>query len=94
MAEKKGMTARVWLAMLNVGGRYSAGEIAQLVDEPDTTAVHQLLASMVRGSSVRRFDKVVGHPVQFGVTAACRVPQGITIGDVLACDLQRHGDAA
>lgn len=93
MAEQNGVSAKLWLALLKEGGRHSATEVATLIEESNSAGVHQLLASLVATRSLRKFEKLPGGRVQFGVTAACRVPRGVTIADVLACDLQGSGKA-
>lgn len=87
--ERTGIAQRIWLLMLKEGGRWSSVEIADKLGD-HTLMVSQNVASMVDFGSVRRYEKATpADRVRFGVTADCRIPRGVSISDILACDLQR-----
>jgi hypothetical protein len=83
-----GFTARAWLHMLREGGRWTAAELCEAVDTRDSDASVYLKA-MVAANSCRRHDKTEakGSRVQFSVGPECTIPRGVTIGDVIACEL-------
>lgn len=76
-------TKRLWLRMLEWGGRWSAAEIAKLIGVPAENA-DKLLRSLVdRGylKTYPRSDRKNG--VAFGIDASCKIPRGLTVRDVL-----------
>lgn len=85
---RTGITGKLWLALLKEGGRLTAVETADLVKEADRANARVVLFGMAELGSVRKYDPPTGkHGTRFGVTRECKVPAGITIGDILACDL-------
>lgn len=78
----KGITCTVWLHMLREGGRWKVGELAQEVDR-DQTELRGLLRSMNNSGHVARFEKDgEAKWVQYGITAACKVPVGVTLAEM------------
>lgn len=87
MAEPNGVSQKLWLTLLKEGGRHSANEIAKLANEHNGASIYSVLSSMVDTQALRQYDKGDGRHIRFGVTASCRVPRGVTIGDILSCNL-------
>lgn len=82
--------AEVWLLMLKEGGRWSAAEIGQRVGMGQTEAGTNLRA-MHEFGTVQKWERVnPGDRVRFGVTPGCKVPRGVTVQDILACNLHRQ----
>lgn len=84
MARHNGTSAKVWLAVLNEGGRVSAKEAAKLLPETDVESVRGNLNAMVESGTLQKFEPALGrNGARFGVTPACKVPHGVIIGEVL-----------
>lgn len=85
MAQRlSGSTACVWLTVLKAGGRLTSAEVVKAAgDGVDAPSVRSLLNSLTTTGSVRKYEQA-GSLMRYGVTAACKVPQGVTIGDILA----------
>lgn len=81
-----GVTKRIWLHMLREGGRWDADEVADLV-KGKRPAVVKGLNAMATCGSVKKFSKVAGKRVQFGVTPDCKIANGVTIAEILAANL-------
>lgn len=84
--------AAVWLMLLKEGGRWSAAEVGERVGM-DQTAAATNLRFMEEFGTVKRWargDKPTDR-VRFGVTAECKVPRGVKLSDILACDLKAAG---
>lgn len=78
-------TAEVWLALLKEGGRCSAAEVNRIVKSADAAWV---LSELAKTGSARKYEKSpTSDRVRYGVTASCKIPRGVTIGDILACNL-------
>lgn len=77
-----GSTSRVWLALLQAGGRLTATEVAALADDVAPDGIRALLHALSRSGAARKYEDT--SPMRYGVTPACRVPMGVTIGDILA----------
>lgn len=87
--DRTGIAQRIWLLMLKEGGRWSAAEIADKLND-HTLMVSQNVASMVEFGSVCRYEKTTAADrVRFGITPDCKIPRGVSISDILACDLQQ-----
>lgn len=95
MAEFSGISSKMWLAMLKEGGRWSAAEIAKF-SKLDAISAHQNLNSLCRTGALRKFDREASaaNRVQFGITAGCAIPRGVTVGEILACSLHQQGEEA
>lgn len=93
MARPTGDSGKLWLALLKEGGRKSAREAADLTSHYDTTVAGSLLKSMEKCGSVRKFPVTPGsRNIKYGVTLQCRVPIGVTIGEILDCNLTGEQD--
>lgn len=61
-----------------------AKEAAKLAPDMDSESVRCNLNAMVDNGAMARFDPEPGMGgARFGVTPACRIPNGLTIGEVL-----------
>ena len=79
----------VWLMLLREGGRWTASEVGERINLDQTSAAASL-RTMTEFGTLRRWDRSeTNDRVRFGVTAECKVPRGVTLQDILACDLQR-----
>lgn len=85
-----GATSRVWLALLKAGGRLSPSEVAQLVEGVDPTSVKSLLFSLSTSGAAHKYD--ASRPMRYGVTLHCRVPMGVTIGEILECTTAQEAE--
>lgn len=86
-ADAKFSNAAVWLMLLKEGGRWTAVEVAARTRQ-DQTAAAASLRAMHEFGTVQKWDRSADNDrVRFGVTPACKVPRGISISDILACDL-------
>lgn len=85
--DQTGLTALVWLHLLKEGGRHATAEIATVVHSTSETLAVVLTRLTDAGSLCRYEKSEKGDRVRYGVTAACKVPRGISIGEILACNL-------
>lgn len=67
----------IWLHLLRQGGFHSTGEISKALS--DTTVFANLYATV---AEMARSGAVIKRGQQYGVTVACRVPRGVSVGDV------------
>lgn len=88
MNERTGISREIWLLMAKEGGRWSTAELTEKTTY-DRMGMAGCIASMVRGGILRQFDAPAGkrHRYEFGVTAACRVPQGVTLADLVGAEV-------
>lgn len=86
---RTGLTGRYWLALLKEGGRLTVAEAEKLVGDGDRVNARVILFGMAESGSLHKYapgdDK---RAARFGVTPDCKVPMGVTISDILACNLQ------
>jgi hypothetical protein len=80
MKADEGVTVRAWLHLAREGGRWSAAELGKCIGR-DSGATLQLLKSMSRSSHVRKYD-LPNRRVEFGITAACKVPRDVTLAEL------------
>lgn len=86
--------AAVWLMMLKEGGRWTAAEVGQRL-AIDQTAAASALRAMHEFGTVQKWERSPANDrVRFGVTPACKIPRGVTISDVIECDLAGVGAEA
>ncbi len=87
MSESTSVPKLVWLHILKEGGRWSTSDIRKATNE-DGTLISQAVKDMSDNGYLIRYDrKAFGEALAYGVTAACKVPRGVTIADLLECDL-------
>lgn len=86
MAKRNGATAKLWLAFLANEGKLTASEAAAVAPSCNTANLHSLVNTLVDNGMLCKFIPPKGYP-KFGITADCKVPQGVTIGEILACQL-------
>lgn len=84
-----GATSKVWLALLKAGGRLSTSEVTKLVDV-DPESVRALLHSLSTSGAAHKYD--TSKPMRYGVTLHCRVPMGVTIGEILECTTAQEAE--
>lgn len=76
-------TSRLWLRMLEWGGRWTANEIAKLLGVPAENA-DKLLRSLVDRGYVKTYPRTGRkNGVAFGIDQTCKIPRGLTVRDVL-----------
>jgi predicted ArsR family transcriptional regulator len=83
--------AQLWLLMLKEGGRWKSPELAEALKVTPAQAMHALNAMATRGYASRQLlpGSLPGRPrYQYGVDAACLVPQGVKVADLLAAGVQ------
>jgi len=74
----------MWLWLFNQGGRYTANEVAAHFNWSVEYAVDRLFSMAGRGQ-LEKFPPAPGSRRQrYGVTGTCRVPTGMTVGEVQA----------
>jgi hypothetical protein len=79
---QKGITQRVWLFLLEHGGHWTAAELAENTGA-STAHMDRIIWSMCDvGSVTKRRSGYRKNGIAFGVNAACRIPQGITLRDI------------
>lgn len=84
---KTGLAKRIWLLLLKEGGRWRTAEISEALSELPYV-VTQALYPLERRESVKRYEKPgKGQFVAWGITPGCKVPQGVSLADLLECDL-------
>jgi hypothetical protein len=85
-------SGKLWLFLLKSGGRWLSGDVAKATRTEGTHACW-LLAAMARNSNVSRFP-VAGKTRRFayGVTAGCKVPRFVTLGQVAECVMAQAPD--
>lgn len=84
MAAPTGDSKRIWLVMLKQGGRWSNADVAAALGR-DNTWTANLVHSMCTTGTLHRFG--YGRGARYGVTHECRIPVGVTISEVVACQL-------
>lgn len=85
MKQQAGETKRIWLLLLKEGGRWSAAEIAQKIEDfgDDMSGT---LANLVSRGYLRRIAKDESNSrVQFVVTPVCKVPRDVTLRELMEC---------
>lgn len=81
-----GLLKDVWLHICREGGKWTPEEIAQHVGEP-REKVARLMHNMTRrGSQLRRYKADNGR-AQFGVTAECVIPAGLTVKELASAGI-------
>jgi hypothetical protein len=80
------LNKRAWLLMLTEGGRWSMAELA------DALRVQNSLSGrvwrMCQQGMIVRHEKGIGRSrVGFSVTRDCRIPHGVTLEDLIKCDV-------
>ena len=86
---RTGTTKAAWLFLLREGGRWTAVDIADELGDSNQE-VMQMIAAMVSGGLVRRYEKQKPCAyLTYGVTAACKVPRGVTIAELAECGAVR-----
>lgn len=77
------ITPKVWTHMLAEGGRWSAAELGEFA-RVERKQIENLLFSAVNKGYVVRFDDASrANGSAYGVTAACRIPQGVHLNEIL-----------
>jgi hypothetical protein len=83
MSTATGINKTIFTTVLRGGGWWDADEVANDLCD-DTDKIRKLLGDMVdRGYLERRPKPGTVNRVQFGVTMACMVPQGLELGQLL-----------
>jgi DNA-binding IclR family transcriptional regulator len=80
--EKPTAIARAWLVMLKQGGRWTQAELGEETGMPGAALGVALNAMHTRGFAVRYSENGLRR-YQYGVTPTCRVPQGVTVAQML-----------
>jgi hypothetical protein len=76
-------TKTSWLHILKEGGRWTTGEMSEVLGT-DHCNSRGFLNSMVAAGSLKRFEPTEpGGKITFGVTVDCRVPMGVTLADLM-----------
>lgn len=77
---RTGMARAIWMHVCREGGKWTAQEIAQHLGQPRqkvSLTMHRMATHM---GSLRRYS--TNRPTKFGVTSACKVPQGVSLDDL------------
>lgn len=83
MAEKRGLTKWLWLFMLEHGGRWTINDLTDQCGH-NGKYVERIVWSMVKvGSVTKARSGERKNGVAFGVSAKGRIPQGVTLAEVL-----------
>jgi hypothetical protein len=81
---QNGQTKAVWLLIAREGGRWSVREVTDTLGD-DFDSVSQGLHRMAQLGCLTHYPRTTQrNRVTFGVTAQCKVPQGVTLADLLA----------
>lgn len=85
MRVQSGLSRRLWLLLLQEGGRWNTADMADALGD-DVTLVCGTARSLVDAQMLRRYgrEKSASGRVEYGITHDCRIPIGISIADVAA----------
>lgn len=77
-----GVTKALWLSMLSDGGYSTVRELSRAVEGK---RVDRLLDQLAEGGYCQKVPRTTDHKlgVAFGVTPSCKVPQNVTVKDIL-----------
>lgn len=94
MYQRNGVCSKLWIALLKEGGRATVSEMLDLVlHDCDPVKARTVIYGMAKNGTLRRFAPASGIlGAKFGVTADCKVPFGVTVADILACNNDGQAD--
>lgn len=78
-----GMSKRLWLFLLEQGGRWNMSELTDALNE-DKSTVSGTARSLVEAQMLRRYgrEESASGRVEYGLTACCRIPREISLADL------------
>lgn len=77
-------TARAWLAIAHGGGRWTIGDVMGVLPREQEKTLDNVVRQMASKGFLKFYEKDARNTFQrFGVTADCRVPQGLMNWEVL-----------
>jgi hypothetical protein len=84
----------IWLLLLKEGGKWDAAEASAAIAGSDRKLIAQNLRFMSEGGYLKRYerDSTEDGRIRYGVTLSCRVPRGVTMGEILHRVEQRGED--
>lgn len=90
---EKNITSTLWMIMLREGGRWKPKELVDAVPPAGPAVIHAsgTLQAMARAGQCIAFP-VVGVTLKntYGVTLGCKVPNGITLRDLVDAGAMRQ----
>lgn len=75
--------SRAWLVIANGGGRWTTGEVRAQLPKDNGKTVESAMNDMVGNGCLTPYDSDNMRANRYGVTADCRVPNGVTNWEVL-----------
>lgn len=96
MKRQTGITQRIWLFMLENGGRWTVAELAEQMGGVACAYMDRIVWSMHDCGSVTKYRSGQRkNGTAFGVSPRNRIPQGLSLADVMrAAGVRRAIDAA
>lgn len=90
--QRNGLVREIWLHICREGGKWTPEEIAARFDLPRQKAALTMHNMAGRCGSLQRFKQ--GGRAQFGVTKDCKVPQGLSLDELVSIGAIRTTEVA
>lgn len=85
------MTKEMWLFLLKEGGRWCGSELHKAMNL-ERRRVAVLVGNMADTGQITRYEKTGPRSrVRFAVTPACKIPQGVTLAELMEVGILRKG---
>lgn len=93
MKADSGLHPRIWLFLLSNGGRWAGRDLAEKLGEP-LTSIQTAVQGMTRSRMLEQHERTATvRRLTYSVTATCRMPQAVTVADVVGASAYRPAEA-